>query len=335
MSLSYSPVSIRGKAVAPVFAEIIARNNTVAKNLVNFQEDIKASTIITEEGFSVTMQAYTSGAPSASGTLALTDKEVTPTKVMFYDEFDPETLRTSRFNQTMQAGAWNLESGEFMDLLMNALAPKIAKDAENKFWNGATSATKTAVAALTAGTGNTSVGAAEKTYVAAAPSTLFDGVATFMIYNSAAVGGRVKVAGTTLSGSNIKTEMDKVYAAIPAAVLNADIAPYIYAPYSVKQFINIYNSNQTTRDTFTVTNLGAPNEQYYYNGIAVQFVPLADNIIIAANPENIMWLTDLTSDLNELKIDRIANNREDMFYKAIMTEYAHVIRQAQNVLYVG
>ncbi|NBP04293.1 MAG: DUF456 domain-containing protein, partial [Proteobacteria bacterium] len=82
-----------------------------------------------------------------SGSLALTDKEVTPTKVLFYDEFDPETLRTSRFNQTMQAGAWNLESGEFMDLLMNALAPKIAKDAENKFWNGATSATKTAVAA--------------------------------------------------------------------------------------------------------------------------------------------------------------------------------------------
>ena len=64
-------------------------------------------------------------------------------------------------------------------------------------------------------------------------------------------------------------------------------------------------------------------------------MPLADNVVLCANPENVMWLTDLMSDLNELKIDRIANNREDMFYKAIMTEIAHVIRQSNNVLYVG
>lgn len=335
MALSYSPVAIRGEAVTPVFAEILSRNNTIARGIVNFQEDIKASTIITEEGFTVTMQAYSSGAPTASGSLALIDKEVTPTKVMFYDEFDPEGLRTSRFNQTMAAGAWNLESGEFMDLLMNTLAPKISKDAENKFWNGAKSATKTAVAALTPGTGQTSVGAAEQTYVAAAPTTLFDGVATFMIYNNAAVGGRVKVAGTTLSASNIKTEFDKIYVAIPATQLNSDVQPIIYAPYSVKQFINTYNSNQTTRDTFQVTGLGTASEQYIYNGLRIEFVPLADNVVICANPENIMWLTDLMSDLNELKIDRIANNREDMFYKAIMTEIAHVIRQSNNVLYVG
>lgn len=335
MALSYSPVAIRGKAVAPVFAELLSRNSTINRQLVNFQEDIKASTIITEEGFVATMQAYTSGSPSASGTLGLTDREVTPVKVMFYDEFDPETLRTSRFNQTMDAGAFNLESGEFMDLLMNSLAPKIAKSAENLFWNGATSATKTAVNALTAGTANNAVGAAEKTYVAAAPTGLFDGVATFMIYNNAAVGARVKVAGTTLSGSNIKTEFDKVYAAIPAAALNNDVAPVIYAPYSCKQFINIFNSNQTTRDTFQVTGLATPSEQYTYNGLKIEFVPLAENVVICANPENILWLTDLQSDLSELKIDRIANNREDMFYKVIMTEIAHVIRQATNVLYVG
>lgn len=335
MALSYSPVAIRGKAVAPVFAELLSRNNTVSRGIVNFQEDIKASTIITEEGFSVTMQAYSSGAPTASGTLGLTDREVTPTKVMFYDTFDPETLRTSRFNQTMEAGAFNLESGEFMDLLMNNLANKLAKEAENKFWNGATSATKTAVAALTPGTGQGSVGAAEQTYVAAAPAGLFDGVATFMIYNNGALGTRVKVAGTTLSGSNIKTEMDKVYAAIPSAALNNDVAPVIYAPYSVKQFINIYNSNQTTRDIFQVAGLATPDEQYTYNGLKVEFVPLPENCVIAANPENILWLTDLQSDIAELRIDKIANNREDMFYKVIMTEIAHVIRQSTNVLYLG
>ena len=41
------------------------------------------------------------------------------------------------------------------------------------------------------------------------------------------------------------------------------------------------------------------------------------------------------SDLNKLTIDKIANNREDFFYKAIFTQFAHVVRQAMNVLYLG
>jgi hypothetical protein len=76
-------------------------------------------------------------------------------------------------------------------------------------------------------------------------------------------------------------------------------------------------------------------DKYFYNGIEIQFVPLAENVIVCALPENLLWCTDLLSDLNELKIDKIANNREDMFIKAIMTLGAHVIRQSVNVLYVG
>lgn len=337
MALSYTKVDIRGEAVEPVFAEILFRNNTVGKNLVNFQENVKANTIITEYGNTVTMQAYSSGAPTASGTISLTDRIVSPVKAMFYDEFDPETLRTSRFNRSMAAGAWNIDSQPFTELVMNRYSASIAIDAERKFWNNATAATKTAVAALTPGTAQNAVGAAEQTLVAATAAGLFDGVVTTMIYNNGAVGGRVKVAGTTITSSNIATEYAKVYAAIPAVVLNAEgnEMPFIYAPYSHKQLINIFNIGATYRDLFSVTGLGTPNEAYFYNGIQIQFVPVPENVMIAALPTNIMWLTDLASDMNELKIDRIANNREDFFLKAIFTEMAHVIRQAVNVLYVG
>ena len=102
-----------------------------------------------------------------------------------------------------------------------------------------------------------------------------------------------------------------------------------------KQFINIYNVTATYRDLFAVTNLGQPNEAYFYNGVQLQFVPLASNVLIAARPDYIYWCTDLVSDINKFEVNKIAFNREDMFVKNIMTIFAHVVNQAMNVLYVG
>jgi len=337
MAISYTKVDIRGVAVEPVFAELLFMNNTVSQNLVNFQANVKSDTIITELANTVTMQTFASGAPTSNGANTLTDRSVTPVKVMYYHEFDPETLRPTRFNRDMSAGAWNIDSQEFTNLIMDNYSRSIALDAEAKFWNNALAATKVAVAALTPGVGQGAVGAAEQTLVAATTAGLFDGVITYMIYNNGALGTRVKVAGTTVTSANIATEYGKVYAAIPAKVLNGDGGemPYIYAPYSHKQLINIYNVSATYRDLFAVTGLGSAAEKYFYNGIEIKFVPVPENVVVCALPTHIMWLTDLQSDMNELRIDKIANNREDMFVKAIFTEYAHIIRQSMNVLYVG
>lgn len=327
MAISYSPVDIRGKAYEPIIEELLFANDTVEKNLVSFETDVKASTIFTESDNTSTMQAYTSGAPSSSGTLLLTDTEVTPVKVMYYQEFDPNTLRASRFKRDMKAGAWNVESSEFATKVLGAYGKAISEDVQAKFWSNATSATKTAVAA---GANTT----AEKAYVAGLTAGQFDGVVTRMIYNGGAVGGRINVVGTTLSATNIAAQYALVYAAIPARVLNGAIKPFIYAPYSNKQFINIFNVTATYRDLFSVTGLGTATEKYFYNGIEIVFVPLPENCVIAARPDYIIWATDLLSDINQMKIDYIANNRQDMFVKNIMTIFAHVVNQAMNVLYL-
>ena len=335
MAISATIVDIRGKAVEPIIEEILFANDTVNKNLVSLATDIKSDTIFTENDNTATMAAYSSGAPTSAGTFSIVDTAITPTKIMYYQEFDPNTLRSSRFNRSMKPGAWEIESSEFGSVVLKSYGNLIAEDLQNKFWNGATSATRTAVALLTPGLGQGSVGAAEQTLVASGSATLIDGVATRMIYNGGALGTRIKVAGTTLDSSNIATEMAKVYAAIPARVLFGAVKPYIYCPYNVKQFINIYNVTATYRDLFAVTNLGQPNEAYFYNGVQLQFVPLASNVLIAARPDYIYWCTDLVSDINKFEVNKIAFNREDMFVKNIMTIFAHVVNQAMNVLYVG
>lgn len=332
MAISATIVDIRGKAYEPVLEELLFENKTIADNLVSFEPDVKNESIFTENTNVVTLQAYSSGAPTSQGTFNLVDTSVTPTKVMFYHEFDPNTLRPSRFKRSMKPGAWEMMSTEFERTVLAAYGKEVSLDAETKWWSGILAATKTAIAALTPGTGQGSVGAAEQTWAAAQTATQFDGVVAKMIYNNGALGTRVKVAGTTISSTNVATEYGKVYAAIPAVVLAQTEKPFLYAPYSHKQFINIFNVSATYRDLFSVD---IKADKYFYNGIEIKFVPVPENCIIAALPSNLIWCTDLVADINKMEINKIANNREDMFVKHIFTIAAHVARQSNNVLYLG
>lgn len=341
MAISYSPTtrSAAGKDYEPIITQLLFENKTVGEELVAFETDVKADTVFTESTVVATMQAYTSGAPSSSGTLGASDRRVTPVKIMYYQEFDPNTLRSSRFGKSMKKGAWEVASSEFEGVVLELYNSAISYDAELKWYNNALSATQTTVAGLTPGALQTQVSAAEQAYVAALTAGQFDGLVTYLIYNNAAVGGRIKVASpTTINATNIKDEYDKLYQAIPALVLNQRaVRPRIYAPYSHLQFINTYNNNPTNfkQDIFVVADLGKPTQKVFFNGLEIVFVPLGENIMIAARPDYLIWCTDLLSDINKMKLDHIANNREDMFVKHIFTIFAHVVNQANNVLYVG
>lgn len=333
MAISATVVDIRGKAYEPIIEELLFENRTVADGLISFETDVKAETIFTENTTTVAMQAYTSGAPTASGTMGLVDVSVTPTKIMYYDTFDMNTLRSSRFKRDMKAGAWNTRSAEFDKVVLGSYAKAISYDMELKFWQGLTAATQTAIAALTPGAGQTAVGAAEQTWAAAQTAGLVDGVVAKMIYNNGALGKRVKRLGTTISASNIDAEYAKIYGDIPSAVLNAALgSPYFFAPYSHKQFINIFNTNATYRDKFSVSE---NKEKYFYNGIEIRFYPLPENCIIAALPAHIIWCTDTLNDINYLEVNKVANNQDNQFIKNVSTLAAHVVNQKYNVLYLG
>ena len=74
---------------------------------------------------------------------------------------------------------------------------------------------------------------------------------------------------------------------------------------------------------------------YFYNGVEIKFVPIPENCMIAARQDYIVWCTDLASDLQYMEINKIANNRDDMFLKKVFTLAAHIVNQRYNVLYLG
>lgn len=328
MAINYSTkLDIRGVAADPVITELLFQNKTISEGLVRFETGVKAGSIFTENVNTVVFQPFSCGAPSPGGSLGLTDIEISPVKLMTYQEFCYDNLRTSRFNRDMAQGAWNNISGEFDRLVLGSYADKISQQAEIDFWSGVKASTKTAVGLTPSG-----ITSDQQLFIAGLTTTNYDGVAARLIYNSdlSATSSTVLVTGVTIgvTSTNIATEYAKLYASIPAVTLDQEKV-YIYAPRSHKQLINIYNSAATYRDLFS-----REGDKYFYNGVEIKFVPLPENTIIVQEADSIVWATDLANDITSLVIDKIANNREDYFVKTIFTSYAHVVNAKFATIYI-
>jgi hypothetical protein len=116
--------------------------------------------------------------------------------------------------------------------------------AENEFWNGVKEAQNSSCS-LNSGAPQTSVA---RTQVAALTASQTDGILAKMIYNDSNQARTrswrsIKVAGTAITNANIKA-YDKVFAAVPAVVLNGSEQPI--APCLSQT--NDYAANNVTTD---------------------------------------------------------------------------------------
>lgn len=338
MAITYTPVDIRGEAVSPIIQEVMFANKTVEKGLVNFADDIKANSIITEAAITVAGQAYTGDQLTASGGPVLKDRIALPKKIEYKYEFKMESLRTSRFNRDMSKGAWNIESNEFASQVLALTGPKVSEDAQLKFWSAFSSTTKTAIAALTPGAGQGSITAAAQTSVAGytADPAGVDGVLSRVLYDETALGAYIKVTGTTVTAANIAAEYAKIFAAIPAKMLEQEEQPKMYAPYAHRQLILTANNavGAAQQINFLVEGTGK-NEVISYNGVVIEFVPLPAGFVYVNQPSVIFWSTDAKDDVAKFEIGKKYNDADIMFCRSIYTLDATVMNQANGVLYGG
>jgi hypothetical protein len=341
MALTYSPMTLTPEVAFPIVQEIMFVNKTLKNSLVNYAGGVKAQTVFTETAATVTGQKYTGLALAASGSLNIKDRVSTPAKVEYKDTFLMETLRGSRFGQTMPDGAWNTDSTDFNKAVLSLYGPKVSADAQLKFWSAITANQKTLIAALVPGAGQGSITAALQTKVAALTADPADvkGVFSSVILDGAALGAYIKVTGTVVTAANIAAECAKIYAAIPPQVKEGDEKPVIYAPYVWRDFIeNANNSVGAASNKNFVINRDAKGfaESASYNGVEIQFVPitLAD-VAYCHVPSSINWVDDASSDVTKVQIEKIAPDSDQMFIRAIYTLDATVMNQYTGVLYGG
>ena len=338
MAISYTPTDIRGKAVEPILEEILFANKTISEGYVTFNTDIKAGTIFTEASIGVTAQLYTGAALANSGSMTITDRIITPTKLEYKQTFLQESLRSARFGRSMNPGAWNIESNEFASTVLAMVAPNVSEDAENIFWGGITAATKASIAALTPGAGQGSITAATQTAVAGLNAGLVDGVFAKVLYDNAAIGGYIKVTGTTITAANIAAECAKIYAAIPAVMLADGVnQPVMYCPRAWKQFARVANNSVGAAQQINfLFDSSANDSKCYYNGIEMVFIPAPTNNLAYVNRKvAVSWNTDLLDDVTRFEIGKLVNDGDTQFVRSIYTLAANVGQATLGVLYGG
>lgn len=348
MAITYTGGKQNYQELQAVVSELYSNSGTFRDGFIDVQESFKSGLDVYESKVSATMTALNTGGVSTTGNIGLNFQK-TPVSLFTYnyeDTIDDNLLKGTMFEKTMKAGAFNTISDDFDKKVLIYTAPAISEDLENKIWNGATAATKSAVAGLTPGAGQGVITGSAQALVAAMPTTLFDSISARIIYNNsqskavpgAGLGDYVKVVGTTITSANIADEYSKIYQGAPEKVVNnsnpAEV-PYIFAPRGDRQLIKIANNAKGAAQqiNFLIEGVGA-NEKIYYNGIEIKFVPLVGFRILTAGVY-LKLLLDLTSDVAMLQIDKMANGALQRYIKNVGSIATWVTNQRYITLYNG
>lgn len=348
MAISFSGTTLPQSELKEIQREIYSDWGTFRDGDVDIQEGHKSGTEVYESKVTVVQAAYSSSAVSAgSDTLAVQRTPVTLTRIQYADTVDYASLLDTRFERSMKKGAFNLVSSEFDNYVLQDITPAISADMENKTWDGCTSATKTAIAALTPGAAQGSISAGAQTLVAAMSTTLINSFPVTILYNSsqsktvpgAGLGDYKKVLSiSTITSSNIAAQYALAYATLDPKVVNqvgTKDAPVWFAPLSHKQLIKIANNavGAAQQINFLVEGTGA-NEKIYYNGIEIKFKPLVGFMIVCP-PKYLKILMDLTSDISGLETGKMANGAQQHYYKNVQAFATWVTNQRYIILYGG
>lgn len=347
MAINYSGGTENQTELEKIQQELYAESFTIREGLVEVDEGHKTGTDVYESSVTVTATAATTGGVTATGDIDLNANKtgVSLVRYQYEDTIDEASLRGTRFQRSIARGAFNHISDEFDQKVLIQVAPAIGEDVENMLWNGATTAQKALISALTPGAAQGSISAGAQTLVAAMPTNLVDSFPATILHNAsnakatpgAGLGDYIKVLSiATITASTIADEYSKMYLAAPSKAVNHRAEPSeIFAPLSHRQFIKTANNSvgAASNKNFLVEGSGA-NEMISYNGHKINFVPLVGFMVFAI-PSYMKILMDLTSDVSTLNIGQMPAGAMQRYIKNIQEMATWVVGQKYITLYGG
>jgi len=344
MAISFIGGSQNQTELEEIQREIYSDWGTFRDMDIDISEGHKSGTDVYESIVSVGMKAYTGAAVTAgSDTLKVSKSSVTTTKVEFSDLINYNSLLDTRFERSMARGAFNTVSNEFDNAVLQQITPAISQSSENSIWDGATTATKAAIAGLTPGASQGSISAGAQTLAAAMPTNLIDSIPAVLLYNAsqakvtpgAGLGDYKKVVSiATITSATIAAEYSKLYNTLDPKVL-ANEKVVIFAPLAHRQLMMTANNSvgAASNQNFTFSGDGM-DAKAYYNGIEVKFKPLT-GFMIAAPSKYLKLLMDLAGDVSKLEVDKQANGSDFYYYKNVQAYACWVTNQRYITLYGG
>ena len=118
----------------------------------------------------------------------------------------------------------------------------------------------------------------------------------------------IKVANpVTIDASNVLAEIQRVYDAIPDAVLNEGefepekAAVRIFVGLDVMRYLKQALSTTPTNYLVTLPSFTVSSDKIFYMGVEIALVGLPKSTMVAASKDNLYFATDLLSDTQEIR----------------------------------
>lgn len=248
------------------YSKALLEGNT--KSLMKLIPDVKSTTKIAKLDLANIMQesdcTFTDGGTS---TLSQKSIEVCPIKVNL--EFCTRDFEVNYLSEQLRTGS--LESqipASFQDYILGEIAKNINAGLERLIWQGD---------------------------VAGSPADVCDGLLKKM-EDAADV---LTVTGATLSTANIIAEIGKVYAKIPDTIANRGKV-VIFVSVAASKF---YKQALASLNNALIGSYNNGDFQLSYIDIPVVVAEgLPTNVMVAAEPENLIYATDLMSDVEDVLV---------------------------------
>lgn len=118
----------------------------------------------------------------------------------------------------------------------------------------------------------------------------------------------IKVANpVTIDASNVLAEIQRVYDAIPDAVLNEGefepekAAVRIFVGLDIMRYLKQALSTTPTNYLVTLPSFTVSGDKIFYMGVEIALVGLPKSTMVAASKDNLYFATDLLSDTQEIR----------------------------------
>jgi hypothetical protein len=269
--------SYAGESSAKWVSAALLSGNTLANGGMTILPNIPYKTILHKLGTDGLLKNATCDFDPTS-TVTITERSLTLEQFQVNVNLCKSNFITSWQSAEMGFSANKVLPKSFQDYFLAYMADKVSADVETSIWRGANA---------TAGQ--------------------VDGIAT-LIAADAALPTAQEVAGTTVTASNVITELGKIVDAIPAALYGKEDLR-IYVPQ------NIARAYVRALGGFGASGLGANGtdnkgtqwysmmNDLYFDGVKL-FVAngLSSNTAIATTIDNLYFGAGLMSDLNEIKV---------------------------------
>jgi predicted RNA-binding protein len=147
------------------------------------------------------------------------------------------------------------------------------------------------------------------------------GIQNGLIDKALASANTIKVTGQTIDATNVLGEIEKVYNAIPKVVLNdGEFDPEkakvrIFVNMDIMRYLRQALSTVPTNYQVILPSFAIEGGKIFYMGVEIVVAGLPANTMFAASKDNIVFVTDLLSDTQEIR-GQFGNDLKDeaMFY---------------------